>query len=83
MTAVAPSTRARVRRPASSPACPACPNRRRPGQYLCPSCWDALPAAARRALNERGDQAAALARLRQLHQQLTDGAPPHGIEITR
>jgi hypothetical protein len=61
-------------------ACPGCPATRRVGQYLCPSCWDAVPAAARRALNQRGD--VAIPRLRQLLDQLAAGVPPHGIEIT-
>jgi hypothetical protein len=60
--------------------CPACPNTRAAGQYLCPTCWAALPRAARRALLQRG--AAAMPRLRQLHDQLAAGIPLRQIHIT-
>lgn len=63
----------------SSP-CPACTGSRAVGQYLCPGCWAALPGAARRALMRRG--AGARQRLRQLHDQLAAGTPPHQIRIT-
>jgi hypothetical protein len=61
--------------------CPACHTRpRRPRQYLCGTCWAALPPAARRALTSRGP--AAITRLQQLHDQLADGVPLTEIQVT-
>jgi hypothetical protein len=62
-------------------ACPGCPKQRDPGKYLCGDCWRALPAAARRLLRKR--DRFAVERLRQLLDQLREGVPPHGVEITR
>jgi hypothetical protein len=60
--------------------CPACKtNPRRPGQYLCPGCWGQLSDRARRSLNRR--DRLALARLRELHQELEAGTPLHQIEV--
>lgn len=65
----------------SATPCPSCRQRsRRPGQYLCPACWAALPAPARRALSQRGTKA--MSRLQELYEQLTNGVPPHQIQIT-
>jgi uncharacterized Zn finger protein (UPF0148 family) len=60
-------------------SCPACPATRRTGHYLCPTCWNQLPAPARRALARRDQHAPA--RLRQLHAQLTAGLPVSQITI--
>jgi len=61
-------------------ACPACrTNLRRPGQYLCPGCWGQLPDRAQRSLNRR--DRLALARLRELHDQLAEGLPLHEIDV--
>ena len=60
--------------------CPACRAPRRPGQYLCPSCWSALPAHVRRALSRR-DKFAML-RLRELHKQLENTTPLDRITVT-
>lgn len=66
-----------------TPTCPSCRTRsRRPGQYLCPPCWNQLPPPVRRALTRRGDRGKALARLRQLHNQLENGVPLDEIRIT-
>ncbi|MGW0869921.1 hypothetical protein ACWD3Z_05445 [Streptomyces sp. NPDC002740] len=65
-----------------TPTCPSCRTRsRRPGQYLCPLCWGQLPRPAQRALTRRGDRGQALARLRQLHDQLATGVPLTVIRI--
>ncbi|WP_262702010.1 MULTISPECIES: hypothetical protein [Streptomyces] len=61
-----------------------CPSCRRPkgrGKYLCGACWFTLPQPARSALNRRDDHA--MARLRELHSQLTGGVPLHEIQVTR
>lgn len=60
--------------------CPACRAQRRPGQYLCPTCWATLPAPARRVLSRRDSRA--LARLRELHNQLEQGVPLGEITIS-
>lgn len=61
--------------------CPACCTRRREaGKYLCPPCWRALPAAARRALGRHDGQA--FARARELHRQLAAGVLLSRIQIT-
>ncbi|MFE0765422.1 hypothetical protein [Streptomyces smyrnaeus] len=41
-----------------------------------------LPAAARRALNARGDRVRAIARLRDLHDHIDAGRPLGELEIT-
>lgn len=48
--------------------------------YLCRNCWVSLSAPARRALNRRDSQA--LARLRELHQQIDGGRNLTDIEVT-
>ncbi|WP_433856724.1 hypothetical protein [Streptomyces kronopolitis] len=50
--------------------------------YLCAGCWFQIPAAARRALSERGDRARAIARLRQLHDHIDAEQPLGDLEIT-
>lgn len=60
--------------------CRSCRKPRPPRMYLCGNCWGRLSAATRRALNKRGDQA--IARLRQLHQQLDAGTPLGEIRVT-
>lgn len=61
--------------------CPArCTRTRAPGQYLCRTCWLALPAAARSLLNRRDSRA--FARLRELHRQLDASVPLAEIRIT-
>lgn len=61
--------------------CPACLTRDKGrGKYLCYDCWHELPLRTRRALN-RQDQRA-MARLRELHDQLTKGMPLARIEVT-
>jgi hypothetical protein len=48
--------------------------------YLCGNCWSRLSAATRRALNRRDDRA--VARLRDLHNQLDAGIPLEEIKVT-
>lgn len=60
--------------------CPSCRTPKAAGRYLCLNCWRGLPPAARRALNQR--DARALARLRELHDQLAAGVRVHNVEIT-
>jgi len=61
--------------------CRGCTNGvRAPGQYLCRTCWFALPDGARRLLNRRDTRA--YARLRQLHAQLDQDVPLAEIRIT-
>lgn len=62
-------------------SCPCCPRTRAPGQYLCPTCWRALPAATRRLLSIRDNRA--FARLRQLHGQIAAHTPLADIEVSR
>ncbi|WP_019548540.1 hypothetical protein [Streptomyces sulphureus] len=50
--------------------------------HLCGACWGQLPAAARRALNARGDRVRAIARLRELHDHIDAGRPLGELEIT-
>lgn len=60
--------------------CPACKTSpRRPGQYLCPTCWGQLPTRTQRSLTRR--DRLALTRLRELHQQLTDDTPLREVEV--
>jgi hypothetical protein len=61
--------------------CLSCRRPRRPGQYLCRTCWLKIPGPERSALNQRDDQA--ITRLRELHSQLTAGVPLHEIQVTR
>lgn len=58
---------------------PGRPHTRAPGKYLCRPCWNALPPAARDALNCRGP--GAIRRLQQLLDQLTSGRPLDQIHI--
>lgn len=51
-----------------------------PGQYLCRACWFKIPSASRRAFNLR--DAKAMARLRELHDQLERGVPLAEIQVT-
>lgn len=51
--------------------------------YLCGGCWAQIPAAARRALNARGNRGLALARLRELYDHIDAGRPLGDLEITR
>ncbi|MEU4348281.1 hypothetical protein [Streptomyces sp. NPDC023838] len=61
--------------------CPAhCGRQRHPRQYLCPTCWDALPTPAKRALGRRGPHA--MTRLRELHRQIAAGVPLGQIAVT-
>lgn len=48
--------------------------------YLCGNCWGRLSAATRRALNRKDSRA--VARLRELHQQLDAGIPLEEIQVT-
>ncbi|WP_326729011.1 hypothetical protein [Streptomyces phaeochromogenes] len=48
--------------------------------YLCAGCWAALTAETRRSLNRRDSKA--LARLRELHQQIDAGVPLAEIGVT-
>jgi hypothetical protein len=62
--------------------CPSCrTGRKGPGKYLCPACWSALPAATQTALNRR-NRVRAMARLRQLHDQLAADVPLNEIQVT-
>lgn len=60
--------------------CVACDQPRRAGHYMCGSCWRALPAAARAALNKKDNLA--LERLRELLDQLRDGRTLAEIQVT-
>lgn len=60
--------------------CPACPQTRAPGQYLCRGCWFALPVAARRALNLRDRRS--MARLQELLAQVRAGRALGEVEVT-
>ncbi|MGA5506850.1 hypothetical protein [Streptomyces umbrinus] len=60
--------------------CLKCREPRRPGQYLCRADWYRLPSHTRQLLNRRDSKA--LARLRELHDQLTSGIPLAEIEVT-
>lgn len=60
--------------------CLACPRPRSAGQYLCRACWDRIPGATRRRLNQRDSRA--FARLRELHAQLVSHVPLADIEVT-
>lgn len=60
--------------------CPCCPNTRRPGQYMCPSCWGRLTVTARRRLSIRDGKA--FARLRELHGAVAAHTPLHLIEVS-
>jgi hypothetical protein len=51
-----------------------------PGQYLCRTCWSKIPGPARSALNRRDTRA--MARLRELHNQLTADVPLGQIQVT-
>lgn len=65
----------------TGPTCPTgCGRSRAPGQYLCRTCWNALPAAARRELYRRDNQA--ISRLQELYDQLAAGTPLADIHIT-
>jgi hypothetical protein len=60
--------------------CPTnCGRTRTAGQYLCRTCWLALPADARRELSRRGP--GAVQRLQQLHDQIGAGTPLADIRI--
>lgn len=62
--------------------CPGCPDGcRSPRQYLCLTCWRALPAVTRGRLSRR-DQRAML-RLRELHQALSARTPLGIIRVSR
>lgn len=61
--------------------CPGCTtSHRAPGKYLCHDCWFALTPGARRQLLRRGD--GAIARYRQLLDQIHAGTPLPDIRIT-
>lgn len=61
--------------------CPGCSGYRAVKQYLCPTCWWALPSATRSRLTRRDDHARA--RLRQLHDALAAGTPLGVIRVGR
>lgn len=61
--------------------CLNCPNERRAGQYLCPPCWFALSAGARRALNLKDEDR--LVRVRSLTTQIRGGRRLDQIEIPK
>lgn len=58
---------------------PGQPHTRAPRMYLCRPCWNALPPAARTALNRRGP--GAIRRLQQLLDQLRNGRPLDQVHI--
>jgi hypothetical protein len=60
--------------------CPSCRAPKGPGKYLCWNCWSALPQPTRRALSRRDTRA--IPRLRQLHDQLAAGVPPHQVVVS-
>lgn len=60
--------------------CRSCGQPRRPGHYLCGTCWHRLPLVTRRALCKR--DRLALARLRQLHDQIDAGCPLTEIGVS-
>ncbi|WP_284576680.1 hypothetical protein [Streptomyces sp. 2P-4] len=60
--------------------CRACRTPKPVRWYLCGPCWDALPAAARRALNKRDGKA--FIRLRELHAHVDSEQPLEELEIT-
>lgn len=59
---------------------PGAPHHRPPGKYLCGNCWSALTPGARSRLIRRGN--GAIARYRDLLDQLQAGTPLHKIRIT-
>lgn len=60
--------------------CPGCQaTARRPMQYLCRTCWWALPPVTRRALRQTDDRAAR--RYRQLLTALRAGTSPAAVEV--
>lgn len=61
--------------------CPGCPGRRNPRQYLCSSCWRALPDTTRGRLSRR--DARAFLRVRELHTALAASIPLPDIEVSR
>lgn len=62
--------------------CPGCPDGRRSvKQYLCLSCWRALPNVTRGRLARR--DARAMLRLRQLHTALAERTPLGVIRVSR
>lgn len=71
-----------VRRSASmaNSPCRACRTPKPPRKYLCPACWNSLPAPTRHALNRRDSHATT--RLRELHQQIDAGVPLAEIRVT-
>lgn len=60
--------------------CRSCRGPRPPRMYLCGNCWGRLSAATRRALNRKDSRA--VARLRELHNQLDAGVPLTEIQVT-
>ncbi len=60
--------------------CLKCRGPRRPGQYLCRADWYRIPSHTRQLLNRRDSKA--MARLRELHDQLTADVPLAEIEVT-
>jgi len=60
--------------------CYSCKKPRQPGHYLCGNCWGQLPLAVRRALCKR--DRLALARLRQLHEQIDADNPLSEIGVS-
>ena len=81
MTSSTPGT-PRATTPARGAApCPGpCNGTRQASQYLCRTCWYQLPPRVRAALWHRDNNA--LARLRELHQQLDKGVPIAEITVT-
>lgn len=60
--------------------CRSCKTPKSSRLYLCPTCWSSLSTPARRALNRKDSHA--LARLRELHQQIDGGRPLPDITVT-
>lgn len=59
--------------------CLACDQPRQAGKYLCLSCWTTLPARAQASLKRR--DRLAVARLRELVDQIRNGTPLAQIEV--
>lgn len=69
----------RSRAMANTP-CRKCRTPKPPRMYLCGTCWQALPAPTRCALNRRDSRA--MFRLRELHKQIDAGVPLAEIGVT-
>ncbi|MFE6486618.1 hypothetical protein ACFVGN_27295 [Streptomyces sp. NPDC057757] len=60
--------------------CPSCRQPKGARKYLCLTCWDTLPALARRHLNRRDQRA--MSRLQELYRQIAEGVPLREIEVS-